>query len=275
MTHIEQRYDTAAEWALENPVLHEGEVGWEGNTRRSKLGDGFTPWNDLLYTVSDVAVNKEDIGLGEVDNTSDEDKPVSTATQAALDLKAPKNSPVFTGNPTAPTPTSGDGDTSIATTEFVKAAVAAAMLAMNPVGSLKFSETNVNPGTYMGGTWAAWGSGRVPVGVDPAQSEFDTAGETGGAKTHTLTSTEMPTHSHTGTTGSAGVHTHPTRSSGDAGGSTLAFMRSGNSGVVIGGGMVDDEGAHTHGFTTATTGGGGAHNNLQPYITCYMWKRTA
>lgn len=70
------------------------------------------------------ALTKTDVGLGSVDNTSDADKPVSTAQQMALDAKAPLASPVFTGNPTAPTPASSDDDTSIATTAFVRAAMA-------------------------------------------------------------------------------------------------------------------------------------------------------
>ena len=71
-------------------------------------------------------LNKAAVGLGNVDNTSDANKPVSTAQQAALDLKADLASPALTGNPTAPTATLGDDDTSIATTEFVTDAVAAA-----------------------------------------------------------------------------------------------------------------------------------------------------
>lgn len=116
MTHIEQRIDTAANWTLGNPVLYPGEVGWEKDTRQSKVGDGVTAWNDLLYTVSDLIVTKTDVGLSEVDNTSDMDKPVSTAQAAAF---APKDSPAFTGNPTAPTPSPSDDDTSIATTGYV------------------------------------------------------------------------------------------------------------------------------------------------------------
>ena len=44
MTHINQRRDTEAQWAFENPVLHQGELGWESDTRQAKLGDGVTPW---------------------------------------------------------------------------------------------------------------------------------------------------------------------------------------------------------------------------------------
>lgn len=75
-----------------------------------------------------VVLTKADVGLGNVDNTSDADKPISTATQSALDLKAPLASPALTGNPTAPTPAVGDNDTSIATTAFVQAEIAAQTL---------------------------------------------------------------------------------------------------------------------------------------------------
>ena len=72
------------------------------------------------------------VGLGNVDNTSDADKPVSTAAQAALDLKAPLASPTFSGTPSLPTgttavtQTAGDNSTKIATTAYVDVAVAAA-----------------------------------------------------------------------------------------------------------------------------------------------------
>jgi hypothetical protein len=66
---------------------------------------------------------KGDVGLGNVDNTSDANKPVSTAGQTALDLKAPLASPTLTGTPLAPTATSGTNTTQIATTAFVTTAV--------------------------------------------------------------------------------------------------------------------------------------------------------
>lgn len=68
---------------------------------------------------------KDDVGLGNVDNTSDASKPISTATQSALDLKAPLASPALTGTPTAPTASAGANTTQIATTAFVAAAIAA------------------------------------------------------------------------------------------------------------------------------------------------------
>lgn len=72
---------------------------------------------------TDLALVKADVGLGSVDNTSDASKPVSTAQQAALDLKANLASPALTGTPTAPTATAGTNTTQIATTAFVTNAV--------------------------------------------------------------------------------------------------------------------------------------------------------
>lgn len=118
-----------------------------------------------------------------------------------------------------------------------------------PVGSIYINaNVSTNPATLLGfGTWVAFGAGRVMVGLDAGQTEFDVAEETGGSKTHTLTTAEMPAHTHAikrGTTGS-----------GTATSANLA---------------TDDTVP-----LTESQGGGGAHNNLQPYIVVYMWKRTA
>lgn len=135
-----------------------------------------------------------------------------------------------------------------------------------PVGSIYMSVSPTNPSAVFGGTWVAWGAGRVPVGVNAGDAEFDTVEETGGAKTHTLTAAEMPTHNHTI------AHDHPTSSSVDTTSPTSGnFMRAGTTGVVVNNNLVQ---AATP-TTSGNAGSGGAHNNLQPYITCYMWKRTA
>lgn len=130
--------------------------------------------------------------------------------------------------------------------------VANILLQVYPVGSIYMSVSSTNPGTLFGGTWSAWGSGRVPVGVDTGQTEFNTVEKTGGAKTHTLTIGEMPSHSHT-TAFEFGWDT--SGATGDK--VTYANVRA----------------ARPEWRTTSTAGGGNAHNNLQPYITCYMFKR--
>ena len=84
---IRIRRDTAAAWASANPILGLGEQGLETDTRKTKFGDGITAWNSLSYSV-----DKSQIGLGAVDNTSDASKPISSATQAALNTKADASS---------------------------------------------------------------------------------------------------------------------------------------------------------------------------------------
>lgn len=75
---------------------------------------------------STVVGAKTNLGLNNVDNTSDANKPISTATQTALDTKAPLASPALTGTPTVPTATIGTNTTQIANTAFVTSAIAAA-----------------------------------------------------------------------------------------------------------------------------------------------------
>lgn len=124
-----------------------------------------------------------------------------------------------------------------------------------PVGSIYMSATNTNPGSTLGGTWVAWGSGKVPVGIDSTDTDFDTAEKTGGAKTHTLTINEMPKHTHNLKTGArTNAWTEP----------NYAISYQYQEASVI----VSSEGIEN-------TGGNQPHNNLQPYITCYMFKRTA
>lgn len=158
---------------------------------------------------------------------------------------APLASPALTGTPTAPTATPTTDTTQIATTAFVQAAMAV----VYPVGSIYSNATSsTNPATLLGfGTWTAFGAGRVLVGLDASDTDFDTAEETGGAKTHTLTIAEMPSHNH-----------------------SYNFTSSANVDIDAGASLYS-----TASGTTGNTGGDGAHNNLQPYIVVYMWKRTA
>lgn len=74
----------------------------------------------VLASAQKPTYSKADVGLGNVDNTSDLGKPISTATQTALDLKANLASPTFTGAPKAPTPATADDSTTLATTAFIK-----------------------------------------------------------------------------------------------------------------------------------------------------------
>lgn len=130
-----------------------------------------------------------------------------------------------------------------------------------PVGSIYMSATLSTAAAVeaaLGGTWIAWGAGRVPVGVDTSQTEFDAAEETGGEKEHTLIVNEMPSHGHeisryNNTEGFSTAYGNP------CSGWCLRSNLTGGQNDIL----------------TTSKGGGLAHNNLQPYITCYMYKRTA
>ncbi len=90
-----------------------------------------------LGTTKKIALSeaKIGIGLGNVDNTSDANKPISTAQQAALDLKANLASPALSGTPTAPTAAAGTISTQLATTEFVATAIANSFQPANDIGT--------------------------------------------------------------------------------------------------------------------------------------------
>ena len=141
-----------------------------------------------------------------------------------------------------------DGDPKVGASEW-NADHAGLLDSVYPVGAVYISVVSTSPATLFGGTWQAFAAGRVLVGIDAGQTEFDTVEETGGAKTHTLTVNEMPAHGHART-----------------GSNTVA-----TSGTNMGRGSGTQGGA----INSANAGGGAAHNNLQPYIVVYMWKRTA
>lgn len=138
-----------------------------------------------------------------------------------------------------------------------------------PVGSIYMAVNNVNPQTLFGGTWVSWGSGRVPTGVDTTQTEFNTVEKTGGAKAHALSKAEMPN-----VTGEITPHGSETGSNlwsptGCFGGSAINATHYRQPTEPV-------SGAHSIGKIKFNNGGENkAHNNLPPYITCYMWKRTA
>ena len=182
--------------------------------------------------------------------------------------KADLSSPTFLGTPFAPTASVGSSTDQLATTAFVQAAVQA----LHPVGSIYINATNsANPFTYFGfGTWVAFGAGRVPVGFNASDPLFDSAEETGGSKdaivvshTHTATVTD-PGHAHAITNpkqpqgGTVGGFSSTPAASPDVG--TNAATNSNTTGISV---------------SNSTTGSSGTNANLQPYITVYMWKRTA
>lgn len=158
---------------------------------------------------------------------------------------------------------------------------------MYPVGSIYESTQPTDPGDLFGGVWNRFGDGRVLVGVSN-ETEFDYVEKTGGEKTHTLTTMEMPGHTHgipplSGTAASGGAHTHT---------ATAEYNKDaslgGSAARIAGGGeyrttmpvSIGSGGAHTHTVNTKqsetnSSGSGYAHNNMPPYITVYRWVRVA
>lgn len=124
-----------------------------------------------------------------------------------------------------------------------------------PVGSIYINASvSTSPADLFGfGTWAQFGTGCVMVGLSAGDADFDTLEERGGAKTHTLLTTEMPAHTHTTTLA---------LTSNGAG--TADKLQQGYSATT-----------QTYVPESSSTGGGGAHTNVQPYIVVYMWKRSA
>lgn len=187
------------------------------------------------------------------------------AISTAIATKANLASPSLTGTPTAPTASVGTNTTQLASTAFVQAALAASLY---PVGSVYINATSaINPATLLGfGTWTAFGAGRVMVGFNSSNALFDTAEETGGSADAIVVS-----HTHTATSTDSG-HTHNlspapwTTGGGAVSGSAYSF----------GGQLGATQSSTANITTTVSTNGVSATNaNYQPYITVYMWKRTA
>lgn len=149
--------------------------------------------------------------------------------------------------------TNGEGQVSFTTLTGVTATIANAY----PVGSIYMNATNAtNPGTLLGfGTWTAFGEGRVLIGIDSSDTDFDTAEETGGSKTHTLTEAQLPSHRH-----QVGSNDSGTGTGGAAGNMELVRDAGTGNGPAV---------------NSSFTGSGDAHTIVQPYIIVYMWKRTA
>lgn len=151
-----------------------------------------------------------------------------------------------------------------------------------PVGSIYMSVNSTSPEILFGGTWEQV-QGRFLLGMSSSYP----AGSEGGEATHTLTESEIPSHRHTipslsGSAASDGAHTHNVSGGAGSGGSS-AGLESYGSGYSSFRTIYDaaiSAGNHTHSVTTTAsntgyTGSGSSHNNMPPYISVYIWKRTA
>ena len=126
---------------------------------------------------------------------------------------------------------------------------------MLPVGSRYVTQDNTNPSEILGfGTWERL-KGKVCLGLDEDDTDFNTIGKTGGEKTHTLTKNEMPNHNHN-------IITWNNYNSGTM------------TGVKVAKTIDNADGSSSSSQPISGAGGGEAHNNLQPYeVVGYMWIR--
>jgi hypothetical protein len=188
-----------------------------------------------------------------------------TAVQTAINTKADVNGSA-TESFSATTATAGTNTTQVATTAFVTAALDLVF----PVGAIfttvtAYANSAAVVAAIGGTTWVSFAAGKMLIGVDSGDTDFDTVEETGGAKTHTLTEAEMPSHRH--------IENIPR----DNHGSGPAQVSSWSSGDA----PDDDHYEHYTGYTGGTgatetsAGTTQAHSIMNPYITVYMWKRTA
>jgi hypothetical protein len=185
----------------------------------------------------------------------------------AVATKADLLSPVLTGVPLAPTAAYGTNTTQLATTAFVTAA----LQLIYPVGSI-YTNASVatNPATLIGfGTWTAFGTGKVLVGINGADASFDTLGETGGSKDSVVVS-----HTHTATSAVTDPgHLHGLPQGNTVGGGSTAIA--GSNIVSYNPQSTTASTGITVATTVASTGVSGVNANLQPYVVVHMWLRTA
>ena len=134
-----------------------------------------------------------------------------------------------------------------------------------PVGSIYISTANVNPSTFIGGTWAAYAQGQFLLGAGSGYS----AGSTGGAATVTLTTQQIPAHYHRM---NRMAWTWTENENPDKRFNSIGPPEYDANQLVGAHGFTYDQLA-SWGFESV--GGGQAHNNMPPYIVCYMWRRTA
>lgn len=136
-----------------------------------------------------------------------------------------------------------------------------------PVGSIVTFYDTADHSNFLGLSWTRFAGGRMVVGYNSSDTNFDTIGETGGEKTHTLTVNEMPNHYHDVVYGSNDATT----------GISISCTGTGNQVLNLNGWAWDKNSNTPYGNNAYAkkTGGGQAHNNMPPYIVASLWRRTA
>ena len=145
---------------------------------------------------------------------------------------------------------------------------------MYPIGSIYMSTSSDNPSSLFGGTWEAWGSGRVPVGINSSDSNFNSVEKTGGSANAILVSHNHRPASYNATGSESGNYLFSTHLDWNTESVAQRRVDGGTSSdpYALTATAIGDLGQDSY---TTTEGEDGTNKNLQPYITCYMWKRTA
>ena len=142
--------------------------------------------------------------------------------------------------------------------ELIDKSIEEAKLSIYPVGSIYITTNEQNPGEYIGGTWESYGQGRTLVGAGTGTDSNNvqrvfTINSTGGEYQHKLTTSEMPSHTHGINSANQGEST--------AWGYAIAW--DGKASI------------ETSSARISNTGGSQSHNNIQPYVVTYMWRRVS
>ena len=128
-----------------------------------------------------------------------------------------------------------------------------------PIGTIYQSTKPDNPSGFIGGTWERFGNGKVLVGVDETDNDFKTPNKQGGEKAHTLTVAELPKHNHGNPSYNTGGR--PLQANAGWDNTNIGLYR-----------VTDYNQENTF---NQSVGENQPHNNLQPYVTIYRWRRTA
>lgn len=219
----------------------------------------------IKYKEQDVFKNATVSDVGDIDNLTTTEKGTLVDSINSLKLETDSKISAHTSNKSNPHAVTAEQVNAYEKTvtftkteiqDLLSSAIAQSKLDANPIGTVITTTNNANPSDYIGGTWERFAQGRTLVGVDESDEDFNSTGRTGGEKEHILTIDEMPSHSH-----QIG-RWNPSGTGYDQSQRKLAAAPNNASGVS---GAVE----------TATNGGNKAHNNLQPYVTVYYWRRVA
>jgi microcystin-dependent protein len=268
-TRMQQRRGSAADWAASDEILADGEIGVAHNpdgTTEIRVGDGVSLWPALTPYVGPRGLKGDKGDKGDAGNNSTVPGPQGPAGVG----------PTGTLVPWAGGSTLVPSGWLLCNGQSVSRTTYAALFAV--IGTVY---GNVDANTFNVPNLL----GRTIVGVDTAQTEFANRNKSGGEKAHVLTGFELPSHNHTWTMNAADApHTHGVPleyvTNNTTGGASRAVTdiddKTGGAGtnVTATTGAASGNANHTHDGTIGNTGGGQAHNNLQPYLCLHYIIKT-